>query len=188
MSAPFEKSMPHMPLASAAAAPSPSSIEEEVIGLFDQLRHRLFRYLLGFGLPVSESEEVIQECFLALFQHLRQGKSRKNLRGWLFRVAHNLALKRRIESQASASEPLTGTSADVRDPAPTPEDNAARTQQERRLLAVLHALPPQDRRCLALRAEGLGYREIAHVLDMSLGAVALSLSRSLARMSRVTER
>jgi RNA polymerase sigma-70 factor (ECF subfamily) len=35
-----------------------------------------------------------------------------------------------------------------------------------------------------LRAEGLRYREIAQVLDMSLGAVSISLARSLARFER----
>ena len=54
------------------------------------------RYALSFGLPPHDAEEVIQEVFLSLFRHLRMGRSRRNLRGWLFRVAHNLALKRRM--------------------------------------------------------------------------------------------
>ena len=53
-----------------------------------------------------------------------------------------------------------------------------------RLLAVVDALPELDRRCLVLRAEGLRYREIAGILDMSLGAVSISLARSLARIAR----
>ncbi len=57
-----------------------------------------------------------------------------------------------------------------------------------RLLAVVDALPQQDRRCLYLRAEGLPYREIAGILDISLGAVSLSLARSLARIGRAAER
>jgi hypothetical protein len=44
--------------------------------LFDQFRGSLLRY------P-------------SLFQHLRTGKSRDNIRGWLFRVVHNPALRRR---------------------------------------------------------------------------------------------
>jgi len=55
-------------------------------------------------------------------------------------------------------------------------------------MAVVEALPEQDRRCLFLRAEGLRYREIAEILDMSLGGVSLSLARSLARLARYAER
>jgi len=49
-------------------------------------------------------------------------------------------------------------------------------------------LPEEDRRCLVLRAEGLRYREIASVLEISLGSVALSLERSLTRLARVVQR
>ena len=56
------------------------------------------------------------------------------------------------------------------------------------LLPAVEALPEQDRRCLFLRAEGLRYREITEILEMSLGAVSLSLARSLARIARSTER
>ncbi len=52
----------------------------------------------------------------------------------------------------------------------------------------MRALPEQDRACLALRAEGIRYREIAEILGVSLGTVALSLERSLAKLSRVQER
>jgi RNA polymerase sigma-70 factor (ECF subfamily) len=76
----------------------------------------------------------------------------------------------------------------VIDPAPNPEVQFATSQTQLRLLAVLEALPEQDRRCLALRAEGLRYREIAAVLDISLGGVSMALARSLARIARVAER
>ena len=44
---------------------------------------------------------MIQEVFLALLQHLQRGKSRADLRGWMFRVAHNLALKQRSRARRS---------------------------------------------------------------------------------------
>jgi RNA polymerase sigma-70 factor (ECF subfamily) len=160
----------------------PSALEHEVVEYFDEMRDRLLRYLLGFGLSMHDCEEIVQETFLALFQHLQRGRSRKNLRGWLFRVAHNLGLRKRQRTRHTEE---IGDS--VIDPAPSPEDRCATSQTQKRLLAVLHALPEQDRRCLALRAEGLRYREIAGVLDISLGAVALALSRSLARIARVAE-
>jgi RNA polymerase sigma-70 factor (ECF subfamily) len=163
---------------------TPSSLEIEVVKLFDQLRGGLLRYILHFGLPLADGEEIVQETFLALFRHLRDGKPDDNLRGWVFRVAHNLALKRRAASRSDEA-------IDDRlfaDAAPNPEDQAANRQRRTRLLAVLRALPEQDRRCLYLRAEGLRYREIASTLGMSLGAVSLSLGRSLARLGRADQR
>jgi DNA-directed RNA polymerase specialized sigma24 family protein len=50
------------------------------------------------------------------------------------------------------------------------------------------ALPEHEQHCLALRAEGLRYRENAEVLGMSLGAVSKSLERSLDRITRGVQR
>ena len=169
-------------------SPEPATLEDEVAGLFDQLRNQLLRYLFTFGLQVQDGEEVIQEVFLALFLHLRRGRSRSNLRGWVFRVAHNLALKRRAHDGESSGSPLACAGDLLVDPAPNAEDEMASCQEQERLSAVLRALPEQDRRCLALRAEGLRYREIAETLGISLGNVSILLSRSLARLARARER
>jgi len=116
---------------------------------------------------------VIQEAFLALFQHLQRGRSRQNLRGWIFRVAHNLGLKRRVartrEALVMSEEALTATLAD---PGENPEEQFLSSQQHTRLQMVFRALPEQDQWCLSLRAEGLRYREISlHVVGTIAGAV-----------------
>jgi RNA polymerase sigma-70 factor (ECF subfamily) len=175
----------------SAIAPDKSRerLVQEVVALFDRFRNPLLRYLCSFGIGFHDGEEVIQEIYLSLFQHLERGKRRDNLCGWLFRVGRNLALKRRsrnsrdLELRAGVAIEYLAT-----DPDPNPEDQLANNQTQERLLAVVQALRAQDRRCLYLRAEGLRYREIAQVLDMSVGAVSLSLSRSLTRIARAAER
>lgn len=176
-------------MASQARSPAPSEIEEEVIFLFDQLHDRLSGYLLSFGLTVHDAEDIVQETFLALFKHLQLGRSRRNLRGWVFRVGHNLALKRRNVNQASGSNVAYDSIMRAHsDPGPSVEEQIQFSQRQKRLLAILAVLPEQDQRCLCLRAEGLKYREIAEILDISLGSVSISLARSLARFARFDKR
>lgn len=162
----------------------PSPLESEVSAWFLELREPLLRYLHSLGLPVEEGEDVAQEVFLALFRHLRDGKPRENLRGWIFRVGRNLGLKRRLAlgRHPAVCGPGMAEPA-IADPAPDPEALAEFNGERERLLAIFHALPERDRSCLTLRAEGLRYREIAEALDMSLGAVAVSLGRSIARLT-----
>jgi RNA polymerase sigma-70 factor (ECF subfamily) len=180
-----------LPRASDSALPAlPSELENEVIRLFDEFRDRLLRYALSFGLSVHDGEEIIQDVFLSLYRHLQLGRSRKNLRGWLFRVVHNLALKHRLAAhRVRETVPSDGSLMEKQiDLSPNPEEQLAAVQRQNRLRAVLQALPERDQCCLHLRAEGLRYREIADVLGMSLGAVSISLTRSLARLERVDER
>lgn len=170
----------------ARRRPANAHLEDEVTALFDQWRGALLRYLATFNLPPQDAEEVVQEAFLALFSHLQCGKARTNLPGWLFRVTHNLALKRRDAERKTAVTGLDAAS--LPHPDLNPEQALARYQRHGRLTAVLQALRAEDRQCLYLRAEGLRYREIAEVTGMSLGSVAASLARSLARFQRADER
>lgn len=170
--------------APVAVSVQQSEVECAVITLFDQYRNPLLRYVLSFGLSVHDAEEVTQDVFLALFHHLQRGKSRRNLRGWMFRVAHNLALRQRAANkklQDALHDDTTVALAKL-DATPNPEEQMTSGQTLQRLRTVLRALPEQDRCCLALRAEGLRYREIAATLGISLGSVSLSLTRSLARL------
>ena len=180
-----------LPAMLSQAEPRRSGLEDEVVELFDQMRGRLLRYLSSFRLPPMEAEEIVQEAFLALFQHLQRGRSRENLPAWLFRVAHNFALKRLQRARRdmeNLSEWSDAVEKSAVDPAPSPEAEFSTAQVQKRLRSAVHALPEQDRRCLMMRAEGLRYREIAEVLNISLGGVCLSLERSLARIARAAER
>jgi RNA polymerase sigma-70 factor, ECF subfamily len=183
-------SLPGSAIEAGCASPAASALVAELVSLFDQWWDRLLRYVISFGLPVQDAEDIVQEVFLSLYRHLHHGRSRSNLRAWIFRVAHNLSLKRRRQAQAGLQKPseegVAWTDL-LLDPNPNPEDQMASGQRRQRLLAVVSVLPEQDRRCLILRAEGLRYREIAEVLDVSLGAVSLSLERSLTRLARAVQ-
>jgi RNA polymerase sigma-70 factor (ECF subfamily) len=162
-------------------------LEEEVVGLFEQFRAPLLRYLMALGLNGHDAEEIVQDVFLALFRHLRQGKPHHQLRAWIFRVAHNLGLKQRQRARQQIQQTVIGDAQpgwEV-DPGPNPEEQLLTGERQERLQAVLQVLPEKDRWCLYLRSEGLRYREIAEALDISLGSVSLSLCRSLTRLARV---
>jgi RNA polymerase sigma-70 factor (ECF subfamily) len=167
----------------------PSRLEEEVLRMFEEFRDPLLRYTLSLGLRIHDGEEIVQEVFLALFQHLQAGKPRTNLKGWVFRVGHNLSLKQRARGgrrdrvhcpEAAAENQLH--------PQMNPEEQFAESQQRKHLLEKVETFPEVDRCCLYLRAEGLRYREIAEVLNISLGGVSLALGRSLARLLEVSSR
>jgi RNA polymerase sigma-70 factor, ECF subfamily len=47
-----------------------------IVDLYDELRASLFRYLVCLGLTSPQADDVIQEAFLGLFQHLEAGGER----------------------------------------------------------------------------------------------------------------
>ena len=165
---------------------SSQEIRDDVVVLFDECATGLRRYLGAFGLGAEATEDVLQDVFLSLFLHLRLGRPRSNLKGWLFQVAHNLALKhrqkklRRLQTESDWDATLAER---VIDPAANPEERLADDRRRERLRSVLRAIPERDRQCLCLRAEGLRYRDIARTLGISLGSVAKSLTRAVTRLT-----
>lgn len=154
---------------------------ESTARLYREWHAVLLRYGQSLGLRPADAEDVAQEGFLKLFRHLYEGKPRENLRGWLFRVVYRDALKR-VGRQPLA---LKDEAADER---LNPEERRMAAEKKSRVLRVVNALSEQDRACLLLRAQGLRYRDIAARLDMSLGSVANSLARSLAKLESAREK
>lgn len=173
-----------LPAAVVVDPSDPTDVQNEVLRLFDECGTGLRRYVMSFGLNAESADDVVQEVFLALFRHLCLGRPRANLRGWVFQVGHNLALKHR---QQTRKRPTSGWSSEeaeaVPDPGESPEDRMAGQQRQERLRSVMRALPARERQCLHLRAEGLRYRDIARTLGISLGSVAKSVARGLARLT-----
>lgn len=167
-----------------------SDIERTVLQLFDDYRRPVTRYVLSLGLTTADAEDVVQEVFLALFNHLQRYPHNDNLPGWLFQVARNLALRHRRRGQRwwQWLHPFKAQQHDRVDPALGPEALLAEAQQHARWQRILAALPDRDRQCLVLRAEGLTYRDIATALGMSLTSVARAMARAIARFERAEER
>ena len=169
-----------------AATPSAADdAQEQVLALFDAHAPGLGRYVQSCGLTREAAEDIVQDAFLALYRHLCRGGNADNLRGWLFRVSHRLAMKARHRHRRigrwqlpwhAGAELLTDAAAD-------PERQVLHREQHQSVRAIFAALPERDRQCFYLRAEGLRYRQIAETLGVSLGAVAKSLARGMARLS-----
>jgi RNA polymerase sigma-70 factor, ECF subfamily len=167
--------------------PARSIAQPGLAETFTELREPICRYLLALGLPPAEAEEVVQETFLRLCQHLADHGSRSNVRGWLFRVAHNLARDEHRRKQRRPSEPLVDaheSSTTGQHARSTPEQELIAREQVRRLEAALAQLPANQRHCLHLRAEGLKYREIAEVLGAGVSTVAEWVQQALKSLGK----
>jgi len=62
-----------------------------IVALYDELRPSLYGNLICLGLTPQEADDIIQEAFLNLFQHLETGAKVNHPRRWIFRVTPNLS-------------------------------------------------------------------------------------------------
>ena len=168
-------------------ASGPGRLEEVVVRLFDEHRERVYRYLLNLAICPEEAEEITQETFLRLYQHLSKKGREDNLRGWIFRVAHNLAItgrqqrRRLVFPSPSEWEDFDESSMAA---AQNPEEMLLLKEKMTRVHLTMNSLSMQQRECLSLRVEGLRYREISVILGVTVSTVAESLRRALVKLTR----
>jgi RNA polymerase sigma-70 factor (ECF subfamily) len=162
-------------------------LEEQIARLYEELRLPLFRYLLCMRVIPEEAEEIIQESFLRLYKHLHAGGREDNLRGWIYRVAHNLSSTRRKERRFLADtspEVWEHISLSATTPEVGPEEVLLRKERMMRLHRDIAGLSELQQNCIRLRVEGFRYREIARILNTSSSTVAGSLRHAIERLTR----
>ena len=161
----------------SAAQHRPQALEEIVAELYAAMRSPLVAYAYQVVASTGEAEDLVQVAFLRLFDHLRRRAHIQNLRSWLYRVVHNLAidhLRRQGKEESTVTEWLKQRAVDF---APhSAEDTLIRRQ---RIAVSLQLLNVREKHCLILRAEGLSYKEIGDVLSISAKAVSVYLARGL---------
>ena len=158
-----------------------------VLAHYDREQLALRRYLLFLGMDMDSARETVQETFLRLHEHLLGNGDRTNLRAWLYRVAHNLARNAQLAFHSRKTEPLpelAGHADPAADMASAEEELLAR-EQIRRLRESMKQLSVAQRECLALRSQGLKYREIAEALNLSVSTVAENVQRGLGKLKEL---
>ena len=152
--------------------------------LVQRHERRVFRLLVRMLGSHSEAEDVAQETFLNLHRHGHRFRGEARFSTFVYRVAANAALNRRRSlgrSQARERSLAASDASGVATPlAPIdPEREAAGAQVRSRVQEALLALNPTLRLPLVLYdIEGLGYAEVAQVLELAEGTVKSRIHRA----------
>jgi RNA polymerase sigma-70 factor, ECF subfamily len=155
------------------ASPAPADPESEVLRLFGDQGSSLYRFCRMMLHGADEAEDVVQEAFLKLLQHLRRGGERANLKSWLFTVAANAcrdrvrARRRWLPWRAELDHRTVAAPEDA------PDQKLAR--------AAARRLAPRDRLLISLRAQGLSYRDIGVAAGIRERSVGRLLARAVDR-------
>ena len=148
---------------------------EAARGLFQEHGTAVYRFAVVLVRNRQDAEDVVQETFLKLLSHLDAGGDTSNLRGWLFTVAAHAARDRQRRRGRWVSW-LPAHDAQVPPPMLPDEDGRLKNARD-----ALQRLPGRDRALLALRAQGLSYRDIASAAGIRPASVGRLLARAVDR-------
>jgi RNA polymerase sigma-70 factor, ECF subfamily len=157
---------------------------ESIAQLVEQYQHRLYRYLLRLVSRPSTAEDLFQQTWLRVMERIQYYDPRRSFEGWLFAVAHNLAIDHlRRKQPESLDEPLPSgeTQADLtRSENPGALDLLMTKERATYVVGAIAELPIAFREVITLRfEEGMKLEEIATVLSLPMGTVKTRLHRAL---------
>ena len=126
-------------------------------------------------------EDVVQEIFLAAFEHIQRFEPRRGaFSSWLYRIARNRCLnefKKKREHLKPDIEQVSG-SADV-------EEDILRRERFRQLDEALGRLPLDQRMVFILAdLQGLSYGEISQIENLPAGTVKSRLARARRKIAQ----
>ena len=150
--------------------------------LFTKHSPGLIGYLRSSVRNVPDIEDIAQETFIRYFKVRSNGESIDNPKGWLYRVGRRLAL-----DYVKKSKPVLLDEAGWRKAEADQAYQPSLTADERSLRSPAlpwHLLTDTEKECLLLRAEGLTFREIAEVLEVSISTVASYVARAVKKLRK----
>ncbi len=152
--------------------------------LVDRHKDILVNYLTRVSGERHGAEDLAQEAFMRVFLNVNRYSRNGQFRGYLFRIATNLALsehrKKRRRQMLFSLFKSHGVESDTDD---SPQTHVLADEAHGKLKAAIVALPWRFRVPVVLREiEGLSYEAVASVLGCSVGTVKSRLSRGRRRL------
>jgi RNA polymerase sigma-70 factor (ECF subfamily) len=160
-----------------------------------------FIFQLGNDFTREDAEEICQETFLSVIEHLDSFGGQSQFQTWLFRIAANkardfrerrLAAKRgggQVPLSLQAEDPETGLTLDPPNTEPPPDVLLLNAEQGALVHEALTRLGEPCREIIELRYFGdLSYEEISRALDLNLKTVSSRLSKCLDRLEEIARK
>lgn len=148
----------------------------QLVETYQKPVYNLCYRMLGDAL---EAEDAAQESFWRAYQGLKKYDPQRPFITWLLSIAAHYC----IDQQRRRRLPLVSVEVlpeeTVPDATPNPERVVSQRLEDKRLRALLAALPPQDRAALVLRYwYDLSDEEIGQMLGMTVSAIKSRLFRA----------
>jgi RNA polymerase sigma-70 factor (ECF subfamily) len=152
--------------------------------MYDLLSPRVFGLILRVLVDRAQSEEVLQEVFLEVWQSAsRFTPNRGQGRSWVLTIAHRRAVDRVRSSQASTDRDVRAGFRDLDVAHDGVSEQAELRIEGQKVAAALTALPEAQREALTLAYYG-GYSqsEIAALVGAPLGTIKTRMRDGLSRL------
>ena len=152
--------------------------------LFDNFSPRLTEFAFSMLKTNDSATEIVDEVFVRIWQHRQQIVSIQNLKVYLYTATKNSALNY-ISKKAKEQviEPFDFINIQLKDNE-SPEQQMITSELFKKIRLAVDELPPRCKMIFKLvREDGLKYKEVAEILNLSVNTVDAQMVIAVKRIS-----
>jgi RNA polymerase sigma-70 factor (ECF subfamily) len=145
--------------------------------LFDKYSAKIFRFILFKVSSRETAEDLASQCFLKMWEKIRDGAEIKNFQAWLYRVARNLVIDYYRQREKEELPLIYQLEEEEFSTLQVDPDKAIAAQDLQKLLLLLNG---DVREIVVLKyIEGMSVKEIASIVEKSAVNVRVILHRAM---------
>lgn len=152
------------------------------------LKNSLYRLALRITLDSAEAEDIVQETMIKVWNRREEWDTIESVEAYCYTVCRNLSIDR-TRTPAAATLPIDAAISRTQADASPEADPAAAAERRDRLdtiRKIMSGLPEKQRTAMHLRDfEGMSYKEIAAVMNISEEQVKVSIFRARQTIKRI---
>ena len=144
--------------------------------------------LLNFSITITHSkesaEEVVSDVFLKLWINRSTLATIENFHLYIYIVTKNLSINRTLKEKKEQSFSLDETVVNSKNIYFDPEQLMITSEMQKRIWLAIETLPPKCQLIFKLiREDGLKYKEVAELLNLSVKTIENQMTIALKRIS-----
>lgn len=153
-------------------------MSEAYTRFYSEYKNKLYSYLVSRSGDAELARDIMQESFARHFKHY--GKAAVASPALLFTIARNTL----VDHQRNQNRlRLFGKAADP--PVVDEETSFIAREASAKLLHAMKDLPEQDREILTLAVNGVAYKEIGEICELSASNVKVRVHRARTRLRQM---
>ncbi len=158
--------------------------EKALADLYAHFHKRLLDFAKALLHSIEIAEEVVEDVFVKLWGRRDKINEIENLTIYLYVSVKNKALNTLSQkAKELISEPFDYFDIEVKDNSANPHDLLITSEMMQRMQQAIEALPPRCKMIFKLvREDGLKYKEIAQILNISINTIDAQMAIAVKRI------
>ncbi|MCF7568709.1 RNA polymerase sigma-70 factor [Sabulilitoribacter arenilitoris] len=143
--------------------------------LFEKYYDRLVAYIVTYTHDQMKAEDIVQQAFIDFWKDRHKLNDIKSPKNYLYAIAYNRYVDsvRKDKKRIKLLDDIWQRSLNDR----IEEDNEAMEKRIKRMYLIIDSLPPRCKRIIQMnKMEGVKYKDIASILDISIKTVEAQMS------------